>query len=123
MELPSTNEFYVTTGYFVNGIHYYQEAFVIEVNMVQSTTALMTITPYQAECMESAKDAAGICPKANEPGAMFDSDIFPDNDNGIEDGCDVGGDENSAWSEVNASGNCPDRRIGNIVNLKIEYDI
>lgn len=104
MELPSINEFYVTVGRELNGVYYDQEAFIVEVNMLQPGTAFMTLTPFRAECYEEDIDQITLnCPNANDP--AFDPNDNPD----FSQSC------SGSWDkEV-----CEDRRIGNIIKLRV----
>ena len=55
MELPSTNFFYVTVGYYDNddmnsGTYYEIESFKVKFEMMEATASTMSLTPYPASC-------------------------------------------------------------------------
>ena len=94
--------------------------------MLQPTSAFMTITPYQAECHESNIDAeTGYCPGANQPATfpVYGCDIAEEDCATMMEDCAGEFVASPTSAQFDAQKECPDRRIGNIVKLRVEYDI
>ena len=138
LELPSKNNFIFKLGYWQNlsvdrlsgsGNFYLIETYEVEIEMVQASTSKMTLTPLPADCKPLSRCPSAM-PAAEDP--TLDMNVlhtctlckFCDADDTVCPNTPVA--LKTIWNNnraMFAPTSSPDRRIGNVVKLKVEYTI